>query len=124
MSRIRSRDTLPELIVRSAIHRLGFRFRIHVKNLPGTPDIVLPKYKSIILVHGCFWHRHPQCKYAYTPKSRQDFWSKKFEANRLRDQLVLKDLRKLGWSVITVWECETKNGSFVWRVLRELNNKI
>lgn len=109
MSRIRGCDTMPERVVRSFLHKEGFRFRLHAKRLPGTPDIVLPKYRCVVLVHGCFWHRHRGCQYAYTPKSRQVFWLSKFKANKARDLRVLRALRKLGWRVIIVWECETKN---------------
>ncbi|MCP4105110.1 MAG: DNA mismatch endonuclease Vsr [Desulfobacteraceae bacterium] len=86
MSRIKGKDTRPELIVRSTLHRMGYRFRIHRNDLPGKPDIVLPKYKLIIFVHGCFWHRHKDCKYSYTPKSQVDFWKSKFEENVERDE--------------------------------------
>ena len=106
MSRIKSKDTDPELAVRSFLHRNGFRFRLHVKDLPGTPDIVLPKYKTVIEVRGCFWHRHPGCKYAYRPKSRVDFWEKKFQENIKRDSRNDLLLLKAGYCVLTVWECE------------------
>ncbi|MBW1940306.1 MAG: DNA mismatch endonuclease Vsr [Deltaproteobacteria bacterium] len=106
MSRIRSADTKPELIVRSLLHRMGYRFRLHQKNLPGKPDIVLPKYKTVIFVHGCFWHRHEECKYAYMPKSRRKFWNDKFKANIERDKTVKQQLKNLGWKVNIVWECE------------------
>jgi DNA mismatch endonuclease (patch repair protein) len=106
MSRIRSKDTKPEKIVRSLLHRMGYRFRLHVKNLPGKPDIVLPKYKTIIFVHGCFWHRHPKCKYAYTPKSRIEFWRKKFADNIARFKNVKKGLQHLQWNIVVIWECE------------------
>jgi len=106
MSRIKSKDTDPELSVRSYLHRNGFRFRLHVKDLPGTPDIVLPKYKTVIEVRGCFWHRHPGCKYAYKPKSRVDFWEKKFLENIKRDSKNDLLLSKAGYQVLTVWECE------------------
>ncbi len=109
MSRIRDRDTKPEKRVRSLLHRLGYRFRLHRKDLPGRPDIVLPKYKTIILVHGCFWHRHHACKYAYQPKSRIEFWKEKFHQNVERDKRKTKALKKLGWRVIIVWECELKS---------------
>ena len=109
MSRIKGKDTKPEIIVRSVLHKNGFRFRLNRKDLPGKPDIVLPKYKSVILVHGCFWHRHPRCKFAYNPKSREKFWQKKFSDNVERDKAVKKELRKIGWKVIVVWECELKN---------------
>jgi len=109
MSRIRSKDTNPEKIVRSLLHRMGFRFRLHVKGLPGKPDIVLPKFKTVIFVHGCFWHRHPKCKYAYTPKSRVDFWAKKFTDNVARFKIVKKELVHLKWKVVVIWECEIEN---------------
>ena len=109
MSRIRSADTGPEKLVRSLLHRMGFRFRLHSAGLPGRPDIVLPKYSTVVLVHGCFWHRHARCKYVYTPKSRKDFWERKFRQNVRRDRLVRQELRKLGWKVIVVWECQTRH---------------
>lgn len=108
MSRIRSKDTKPEKIIRSILHKQGFRFRINRKDLPGKPDIVLPKYKTVIFVHGCFWHRHEGCKYAYTPKSNIDFWNKKFSSNLQRDKNIQNKLRKSGWKVLTIWECEIK----------------
>jgi len=106
MSRIRGRHTAPEKLVRSALHRSGYRFRLHSKQLPGRPDVVLPKYRTVVFVHGCFWHRHEGCRYAYTPKSRVAFWSAKFEGNVERDRRNVRALRKLGWKVVTVWECE------------------
>lgn len=109
MSRIKSKDTKPELIVRSKLHRMGYRFRVNRKDLPGKPDIVLPKYKAVIFVHGCFWHRHQDCKYAYTPKSRVEFWMKKFSKNVKRDNQNELELLKLGWYVKIIWECETKS---------------
>jgi DNA mismatch endonuclease (patch repair protein) len=106
MSRIRDRDTTPERIVRSALHSVGYRFRLHPSQLPGRPDIVLPKHRTAIFVHGCFWHRHKNCRFAYTPKSRVAFWSEKFRRNVERDHENKAALRKLGWRVVTVWECE------------------
>ena len=106
MSRIRGKDTQPELAVRSALHRAGYRFRLHRKDLPGRPDIVLPKYRTVIFVHGCFWHHHSGCKLAYAPKSRVVFWNKKFRSNVDRDRRNASELRRLGWRVITVWECK------------------
>lgn len=106
MSRIRGTDTKPECIVRSLLHRNGYRFRLHRKDLPGRPDIVLPKYQALIFVHGCFWHRHKGCRLAYNPKSRQEFWQQKFSDNVARDRRNLRALRKLGWRCMTVWECE------------------
>ncbi len=108
MSGIKGKNTKPELLLRSALHKLGFRFRIQRKNLPGKPDIVLPKYKTIIFVHGCFWHRHPGCKYAYTPKSNVEFWTNKLEGNVIRDRLTEKALEEMGWRILIVWECEVK----------------
>jgi DNA mismatch endonuclease (patch repair protein) len=108
MSRIRGRDTRPEKIVRSALHRMGFRFRLHRRGLPGSPDIVLPRHRVAIFVHGCFWHRHPRCRFAYTPKSRLEFWSRKFEENKARDRRARRALRRQGWRVLTVWECQTE----------------
>ena len=109
MGRIRSGDTKPEKIVRSLLHKQGYRFRLHRKDLPGTPDITLPRYSSVIMVHGCFWHRHKNCQYSYTPKSRVGFWKDKFKKNVLRDKKVIKQLKKKGWKVKIVWECQTKN---------------
>lgn len=107
MARIGQRDTAPELSVRQSLHRLGYRFRLHRRDLPGRPDITLPRYRTIIFVHGCFWHRHANCRYAYMPKSRVEFWSNKFEKNVERDERVRRELEASGWNVITVWECET-----------------
>lgn len=96
MSRVRSRSTKPELIVRSLLHRLGYRFRLHRKDLPGTPDLVLPKYKTVIMVHGCFWHQHKGCKRATLPKSNRAFWKKKLDANRARDARAARELELQG----------------------------
>ena len=106
MSRIRCKDTSPEIAVRSLLHQLGYRFRLHRKDLPGSPDIVLPRYRTTIFVHGCFWHRHQGCRLAYLPKSRVEFWEKKFADNIKRDFLARKALKSAGWRVIVVWECE------------------
>jgi DNA mismatch endonuclease (patch repair protein) len=108
MSRIRSKNTKPEILVRSALHKMGYRFRLHQKYLPGTPDIILPKYNTVIFVHGCFWHRHDGCKYCYTPKSRENFWRSKFQDNVKRDIKDTEELINLGWRVIVIWECEAK----------------
>lgn len=112
MARIRGKDTKPELALRRALHALGFRYRLHVKGLPGKPDIVMPKYNAVIFVHGCFWHRHRGCRHATTPLTRQDFWTAKFDNNVARDIVVRSALAKAGWRVATVWECalRTKAG--------------
>src|SRR3954471_7386002 len=109
MSRIRSKDTNPERIVRSLLHRLGFRFRLHAKTLPGKPDIVLSKYKTVIFVHGCFWHRHRGCKNCTTPTNRREWWLGKLEGNAFRDTMNQKAVRKLGWRSLIIWECETQS---------------
>lgn len=112
MSGIRSRDTKPERTVRSWLHRNGYRFRINRKDLPGTPDIVLPKYRTVIFVHGCFWHRHEGCKLAYMPKSNVRKWADKFSKNVERDKTKLRECQQAGWKVVVIWECETRDGSF------------
>ena len=109
MSRIRNRDTKPEILVRSLLHGMGYRYRLHRRDLPGRPDIVLPRYKTAVLVHGCFWHRHEGCRYAYSPKTRADFWMAKFRDNVERDQRQREELRNLGWRIVTIWECETRD---------------
>ena len=106
MSHVRNRDTRPEKIIRSILHKSGFRFRIQRKDLPGKPDIVLPKYKTIIFVHGCFWHQHEGCKKALPPKSNVSFWLEKFRKNKERDRKVIRTLQESGWKVIVVWQCE------------------
>ena len=109
MSRIRGKDTRPEIIVRSLLHRLGYRFRLDRKDIPGKPDMVLPKYKTAIYVHGCYWHRHSGCRLAYTPKSNLEFWSKKFLGNIKRDTEVSMALKAAGWKQLVIWECETRD---------------
>ena len=109
MSAIRGRDTRPELEVRRLLHREGLRFRLHAA-LPGKPDLVFPKYEAVVFVHGCFWHRHPNCRYATTPASNQEFWQAKFNANVARDKRVLARLRREGWRVFTVWACRIMEG--------------
>lgn len=108
MSHIRGKNTKPELVMRSMLHRMGYRFRVSDRKLPGKPDIVLPKYKVVILVNGCFWHRHPGCKYAYSPKSHTEFWEEKFAQTIIRDKENLSDLQSAGWLPIVIWECEVK----------------
>lgn len=109
MSRIAGKNTKPEVYVRSLLHRRGLRFRIHVQNLLGTPDIILPRWRTVIFVNGCFWHRHKGCSYCYSPKTRQGFWQKKFAKTVSRDRLNVAALKKEGWRVVTVWECELRD---------------
>ena len=122
MSRIRSRDTKPELQLRSLLHRAGYRFRLHDKTLPGKPDIVLRKFRAAILVHGCFWHRHPECHKATTPSTRTEFWNKKFADTIERDRANEGKLIELGWLVITVWECGLKRDP--GKVLKEVRDQL
>lgn len=105
MSRIRGADTGPERLLRRALHRLGLRYRLRPRHLPGRPDLVFPKYRAAVFVHGCFWHRHPGCPWAYEPKSNVEFWRRKFEENVERDRRVMAELRRRGWRVAVVWEC-------------------
>jgi len=123
MSRIKSRDTKPERIVRSLLHRMGYRFRLHRSDLPGNPDIILPKYRTVIFVHGCFWHRHSGCKYCYTPKSRVDFWKNKFAGTIERDRKVTQMLVDAGWQVLIVWECELKDIPTLENKLLEIRSR-
>ena len=109
MSRIGSKNTHPEIAVRSLLHKMGYRFRLYGKDLPGKPDIVLPRYKTVIFVHGCFWHRHKGCKRCTTPKTNQRYWLSKLERNIIKDKINQKLLKKNGWLPIIVWECEIKN---------------
>jgi DNA mismatch endonuclease (patch repair protein) len=108
MSQIRDKNTKPEIIIRSMVHRMGFRFRLHDKSLPGKPDIVLPRHKKVIFVHGCFWHLH-NCKYGRVkPATNADFWQAKRLSNKLRDKRNLAKLRKIGWKILIIWECQLK----------------
>jgi DNA mismatch endonuclease, patch repair protein len=116
MSRIRSRDTAPERVVRQMLHRLGFRFRLSSsQRVLGKPDIVLPKYRTIVFVHGCFWHRHSHCKFCYMPKSRVEFWQQKFAANKARDEKVRRQLGREGWRVHVIWECQIAKTGYLER---------
>jgi len=108
MSRIKGSNTGPERIVRSILHRMGYRFSLHRKDLPGKPDITLPKHKTVVFVHGCFWHRHKGCKDATMPKTRRIFWQNKLQGNAVRDRIKHRSIRHLGWRIIIVWECETE----------------
>lgn len=124
MSRIRSSNTAPEVALRRAMHALGFRFRLHSKGLPGKPDIVLPRYKTVIFVHGCFWHRHRGCKVATTPKTNTEFWVEKFDRNVVRDARTREQLERLGWRVIVVWECELRSANQVAGAVRRVADEI
>ena len=112
MSRVHSASTKPELILRLALWHNGFRYRVNIKRLPGTPDIVLPKYRTVIFVHGCFWHGHKDCKNATTPKTNTDYWTAKIARNQQHDQKVWRQLEAKGWFVIVVWECQLKKAVF------------
>lgn len=116
MSKVRSGGTKPELIVRRKLHSLGFRFRLHSKSLPGKPDIVLPKYRSVVFVHGCFWHHHKNCGKSKLPTSNAEFWREKIYSNVQRDARIVSELEELGWQVLIIWECETKNGTFAGKL--------
>ena len=125
MAAIKSKDTKPEIAVRKLLHSLGYRFRLHRKDLPGSPDIVLPKYKTVIFVHGCFWHRHENCKYATSPKTREEFWENKFKQNVERDKNNFKELKNLNWKVLVLWECEVKNiQNISVEIIETLNNNL
>lgn len=117
MAKVRGRNTGPEMIVRRLLHRLGYRYRLHVQGLPGSPDIVLPARRKIVFVHGCFWHSHPGCNRASRPNSNAEFWSKKLEANRERDLRQLDALRELGWEVLVIWQCELRDKAALELVL-------
>jgi DNA mismatch endonuclease (patch repair protein) len=108
MSRVKSRNTKPEILVRSALHNLGYRFRLHRKDLPGSPDVVLPKHRTVIFIHGCFWHQHPGCKKSTLPKQNASFWSTKLARNVEHDKEVRRKLEETGWRVLILWECEVK----------------
>ncbi len=112
MSRISGKDTKPEMIVRKFLHENGFRYRLHVKDLPGKPDIVLPKYNTVIFVHGCFWHAHEGCKYFKIPKTRTEWWKEKLYSNKSRDEQNIQELKEMCWKVIVIWECELNKNIF------------
>lgn len=109
MAAVRSHDTKPERKVRSIVHRMGYRYRLHDTKLPGKPDIVLKRHRKVIFVHGCFWHQHPGCKYADRPTSNTSYWNQKLDRNVERDAANLRKLGELGWKVLVIWECETRN---------------
>ena len=109
MSKVRGKDTSPEMRVRRLAHSLGYRYRLHKRSLPGRPDLVFASKRKVIFVHGCFWHRHPGCRKASMPKSRVEYWREKFDRNVERDGAAIAELQRLGWDVLVVWECETKD---------------
>lgn len=111
MSRVRSENTNPEILVRRFLHSKGFRFRLYSKDLPGKPDVILPKYKTAIFIHGCFWHGHSQCKYFNVPKTNSDWWYRKIENSKIRDSKNEKRLKELGWNVIVIWSCQLKGNN-------------
>jgi DNA mismatch endonuclease, patch repair protein len=124
MSGIRGKNTKPEVRVRSYLHRAGFRFRLHPRGLPGRPDLVLPRYRTAVFIHGCFWHRHPGCRFAYTPKSNLPFWQKKFDENVARDLVKARELRSQGWRVRVIWECQTRDESQLAKLARAISRGI
>ena len=124
MSRIKGKNTKPEMLVRRFLHAQGFRYKLHDKSLPGKPDIVLPKYRTVIFVHGCFWHGHEGCKYYVVPKTRTEWWVNKINKNCANDFQAIKSLKKDNWRIITLWECKLKKNTFensMKKVLAKLN---
>lgn len=124
MSRVRSKDTKPEMLVRKFLHKNGFRYRLHIKELPGKPDIVLPKYKTVIFIHGCFWHGHEGCKKASLPETRTEWWTAKIQKNAANDQKAETALLDLGWRVIKIWECELNSKTIIQTLNKLLINII
>ena len=118
MSRVRHKDSKPEMRVRGLVHRMGFRYRLHDKKLPGRPDLVLPRHKKVILIHGCYWHQHGACRPLAIPANNSEFWRRKFAENVDRDKRNVRDLTGRGWRVLVVWECETKDAEALERILR------
>ena len=121
MASIKAKDTKPEKRVRKYLHATGLRFRLHTRGLPGSPDIVLPKFRTVIFVHGCYWHRHRDCRFAYTPKSNVEFWTAKFDENVSRDARNQRSLENLGWRVLVIWECETSDSSKLESLVNEIS---
>ena len=124
MAGIQGKNTKPELVVRRYLHRKGLRFRLHERKLPGRPDLVLSRYRTVVEVNGCFWHQHPGCRYAYMPASNQGFWKEKLAGNRLRDLRNWRALRRLGWRVIVVWECETASDAKLEHVVERIRQPL
>jgi len=122
MARVKGKNTKPEILVRSMVHRMGFRFRLHRKDLPGKPDIVLPRHQKIIFINGCFWHGHKNCPRSKRPETNIDFWEAKIDGNIKRDARIRRQFRKDGWKVLTVWECETRKADVLYRRLKRFLN--
>jgi len=123
MATVHGRNTSPEKRVRSMLHKLGYRFRLHATSLPGRPDIVLPRYRKVVFVHGCFWHQHPGCSRASTPTTNREFWLAKLQGNVARDLLVQQQLKEVGWQFMVVWECELRRPQDVEDRLRQFLNQ-
>ncbi len=119
LAAVHSKDTSPEMGVRGIVHRLGYRYRLHVKALPGCPDLVFPSRRRVIFVHGCFWHRHPKCRYSTSPKTCEEFWQAKFVSNVARDRRARRELKRMDWAVLTVWACELKKPNKLTERLNE-----
>ncbi len=119
MSRVKGRDTQPEKTVRRLLHAMGYRFRLHRRDLPGKPDIVLPKYRKVIFIHGCFWHGHTNCRRALRPKTNAEFWNKKLDSNIKRDEETQAKLKSLGWDVLVIWQCEMRDLENLRRNIKE-----
>ena len=124
MSRIRGKNTKPELALRKSLHKLGLRYRLYGAGLPGKPDLVFPRYRTVIFVHGCFWHRHADCKIATIPKSNTSFWLEKFEKNVARDAQVVSELHSMGWTVLIAWECELNSSNKLEKTTNHLHQLI
>lgn len=122
MSRVRGKGTLPEMAVRRLAHAMGMRFRLHGRDLPGRPDLVFPRYRTVVFVHGCFWHRHEGCRKATSPKSHTDYWEAKFDGNVARDKRKETELTQIGWRVLTIWECDTKNSELLREKLESVRS--
>ncbi len=124
MAAVRTKHTAPEMRVRKYLHAVGLRFRLHVRALPGAPDIVLPKYRTVIFVHGCFWHQHARCPKAKLPTTNQTFWSEKLSGNARRDRLTKQALQREGWNVLIVWECETRDPQRLARTVEQVRGTL
>lgn len=124
MSKIKGKDTKPEKLVRSMLHRMGYRFRLHVRDLPGSPDVVLPRHRKIVFVHGCFWHGHLGCQRAKLPETNRPFWEEKIGKNIKRDRAVLRELKRNGWKILVVWQCQMRDKNVLEKRLRRFMEKL